>query len=213
MEDTPRSQPISTQLQQIAEQARHHPEYTFSTLAHLIDVEWLREAYHRTRKDSAPGIDEVTARDYAAHLDENLHALHRRLTDGEYRATPVKRVWLEKEDGRLRPIGIPAFEDKIVQRAVVMLMSAVYEEDFHDFSYGFREGHSPHQALHALREWCMENHVGWIVDADITGFFDNLPHRKLEEIIQHRITDGTLLRLIGKWLKAGVQEGAKSVLS
>lgn len=208
MEDTPRSQPISTQLQQIAEQARHHPEYTFSTLAHLIDVEWLREAYHRTRKDSAPGIDEVTARDYVAHLDENLQALHRRLTDGEYRATPVKRVWLEKEDGRLRPIGIPAFEDKIVQRAVVMLMSAVYEEDFHDFSYGFREGHSPHQALHALREWCMENHVGWIVDADITGFFDNLPHRKLEEIIQHRITDGTLLRLIGKWLKAGVQEGA-----
>jgi RNA-directed DNA polymerase len=206
MGDTPRSQTISTQLQQIAEQARRHPDYTFTTLAHLMDVEWLKEAYRRTRKDAAPGVDRVTAQDYAEQLEENLQALHARLVSGDYRPTPVKRAWLEKEDGRLRPIGIPAFEDKLVQRAVVMLLSAVYEQDFYDFSHGFREGHSPHQALHELREWCMEKQVGWIVDADISGFFDSLSHQQLEEILQRRITDGTLLRLIGKWLKAGIQD-------
>ena len=204
MEDTLRSQTISTQLQQIAEQARRNPDYTFTTLAHLMDVEWLKEAYRRTRKDGAPGIDAVTVEAYAAQLEENLQALHARLVSGTYRATPVRRVWIEKDDGRLRPIGIPVLEDKIVQRAVGMLLSAVYEQDFYDFSHGFREGHSPHQAVHELREWCMENHVRWIVDADISGFFDNLSHERLEELLQRRIKDGTLLRLIGKWLKAGV---------
>jgi RNA-directed DNA polymerase len=207
MGDTPRSQTITTKLQQIAEQARRHPTYTFTTLAHLMDMDLLREAYRRTRKDGAPGVDAVTAKDYATHLEANLQALHTRLVNGVYQATPVKRVWLQKEDGRLRPIGIPAFEDKLVERAVVMLLSAVYEQDFYDFSHGFREGHSPHQALHELREWCMENRVGWIVDADISGFFDNLSHHRLGELLQRRIKDGTLLRLIGKWLKAGVADG------
>jgi RNA-directed DNA polymerase len=207
MGDTPRSLTVSTKLQQIAEQARQHPAYTFTTLAHLMDVEWLQEAYRRTRKDAAPGIDQVTAQEYAAQLEGNLQALHTRLVSGDYRATPVKRVWLEKDDGRLRPIGIPILEDKIVQRAVEMLLSAVYEQDFYDFSHGFREGHSPHQALHELREWCMANQVGWIVDADISGFFDNLGHRQIEELLQHRVTDGKLLELIGKWLHAGILEG------
>lgn len=209
MGDTPRSQTISTKLQQIAEQARCHPDYTFTTLAHLMDVELLREAYRRTRKDGAPGMDAVTGQDYGTQLEANLHALHARLVSGDYQATLVKRVWLEKDDGRLRPIGIPAFEDKLVERAVAMLLSAVYEQDFYDFSHGFREGHSPHQALHELREWCMANGVGWIVDADISGFFDNLSHERLQELLQRRIKDGTLLRLIGKWLKAGVVDGGE----
>ena len=207
MEDTPRSQTTSTKLQRIAEQARDHPDYTFTTLAHLMDVELLREAYRRTRKDGAPGVDAVTAKEYGTHLEENLRELHARLVSGAYQATPVKRIWLEKEDGKLRPIGIPAFEDKLVERAVVMLLSAVYEQDFYDFSYGFREGHSAHQALEALRGWGMANEGGWIVDADITGFFDNLPHEQLQMLLQRRIKDGTLLRLIGKWLKAGVVDG------
>ena len=207
MEDTPRSQTTSTKLQRIAEQARDHPDYTFTTLAHLMDVELLREAYRRTRKDGAPGVDAVTAKEYGAHLEENLRALHARLVSGAYQATPVKRIWLEKEDGKLRPIGIPAFEDKLVERAVVMLLSAVYEQDFYDFSYGFREGHSAHQAVKALWGWGMANEGGWIVDADITGFFDNLPHEQLQMLLQRRIKGGTLLRLIGKWLKAGVVDG------
>lgn len=207
MGDTPRSQTISTQLQQIAEQARSNPKYTFTTLAHLMNVEWLKEAYRRTRKDGAAGVDQMTAQNYAAHLDENLEALHAHLVNGDYKAPPVKRAWLEKEDGRLRAIGIPSFEDKVVQRAVVMLLSAIYEQDFYDCSYGFREGRSPHQALHKLREWCMEKRVGWIVDADITGFFDNLGHEQVASFLQQRIRDGALLRLIGKWLHAGVQEG------
>jgi RNA-directed DNA polymerase len=209
MGDTPRSPTVDTRLQRIAEQAREHPEYTFTTLAHLMDEEWLREAYSRTRKDAAPGVDEVTAKEYGERLEENLRSLHGRLVDGSYRPAMIKRVWQEKEDGRRRPVGIPVVEDKVAQRAVEMLLSAVYEQDFYDFSHGFRKGHSPHQALHELREWCMENNVGWIVDADISGFFDNLGHDRIEEILKHRIRDGKLLRLIGKWLKAGVLDGGK----
>jgi RNA-directed DNA polymerase len=143
MGDTPRSPTVTTKLQRIAEQAREHPEYTYTTLAHLMDEEWLEEAYRRTRKDGAPGVDEVTAKEYGEHLEENLRFLHERMVNGSYRANPVKRVWLEKEDGRKRPVGIPVVEDKVAQRAVEMLLSAVYEQDFYDFSHGFREGHSP----------------------------------------------------------------------
>jgi retron-type reverse transcriptase len=142
----------------------------FTTLAHHIDVEWLGEAYRLTNKGSAAGIDGVTATEYGANLDENLQDLHERLRSGRYTAPPVERVWLDKEDGRKRPIGKPTFEDKIVQRAVVMLMEAVYEQDFYDFSHGFRPGHSPHQALHQLREQCRELNINWIVDADVWIF-------------------------------------------
>ncbi|MGB7539466.1 MAG: group II intron reverse transcriptase/maturase [Anaerolineales bacterium] len=169
----------------------------------------MREAYRRTRKDAAPRVDEMTAKEYGEHLEENLRSLHERLISGSYRATAVKRVWLVKDDGRKRPVGIPIVEDKVAQRAVEMLLSAVYEQDFYDFSHGFREGHSPHQALHELREWCMENRVGWIVDADISGCFDNLGHRQIEEILKRRIQDGKLLRLISKWLNAGVLDGGE----
>jgi retron-type reverse transcriptase len=148
----------------------------FTTLAHLRDVDWLREASRRTRNDAAPGNDGVTAAAYAEHLEANLTDLYERLRGGRYTAPPVKRTWLDKEDGSQRPIGMPTFADKIVQRAVTMLMGAVYAQDFHDGSHGFREGHSPHQALQEVREPCMELTIGWIVDADVRGCFDRVDH-------------------------------------
>jgi RNA-directed DNA polymerase len=207
MGETSSSPTISTKLQQLAEQAHQYPAMAFTTLAHLIDVDLLREAYRRTRKDGAPGIDGVTAQEYAEHLDANLANLHERLRSGRYRAPPVRRTYLDKEDGSQRPIGIPAFEDKLVQRAVVMLLGAIYEQDFCDCSHGFREGHSPHQALHELREQCMDLDIGWIVDADVSAFFDSLDHDLLRKRLQQRIADGRIIGLIGKWLKAGVVEG------
>lgn len=209
MGGTLRPQTISTQLQQIAQQASDHPARVFTTLAHRIDVTFLREAYRRVRKDAAAGIDSVTAKDYAEALEANLHSLHERLRSGRYQAPPVKRVWLEKADGNRRPIGIPVFEDKIVQRAVVMLMGAVYEEDFYAFSYGFRPGRSAHDALKALRAHCMSGRIGWIIDADIGSYFDTIEHGALRTMIQQRINDGGLLRLIGKWLNAGIFEAGE----
>jgi RNA-directed DNA polymerase len=207
MGETSSSPTISTTLQQLAEQAHQYPAMAFTTLAHLIDVDLLREAYRRTRKDGAPGIDGVTAQEYAEHLEANLANLNERLRSGRYRAPPVRRTYLDKEDGSQRPIGIPAFEDKLVQRAVVMLLGAIYEQDFCDCSHGFREGHSPHQALHELREQCMDLDIGWIVDADVSAFFDSLDHDLLRKRLQQRIADGRIIGLIGKWLKAGVVEG------
>jgi RNA-directed DNA polymerase len=207
MGDTQRSQTVSSKLQQIAEQARRNPARVFTSLMHLIDVDFLHEAYRRTRKSGAPGVDGVTAREYAENLEDNLRDLHERMRSGRYKAPPVKRTWLEKEDGSKRPIGKPTFEDKIVQRAVVMLLEAVYESDFHDCSHGFRRGRSPHQALHQLREQCRAKNIAWIVDADVSKFFDTLVHRHLREFIQQRVNDGGLLRFIGKWLNAGVLDG------
>src|ERR671922_2105913 len=206
MGDTSRSPTISTQLQQIAEQAKGYPEMVFTTLAHLMDVDFLREAYHRTRKDSAPGVDGVTAETYAEHLEENLRDLHERLRSGRYQTAPVERVWIEKDEGGQRPIGKPAFEDKIVQRAVAMRLEAIYEQDFYDGSYGCRQGRSPHEALHELRQRCMTEGIGWIVDADVSGYFDSIDRTRLREVLRQRVNDGRVLRLIGKWLRAGVME-------
>src|SRR5262245_52927863 len=207
MGETSSSPTITTQLQRIAEQAKQYPAMVFTTVAHLMGVDFLREAYRRTRKDGAPGIDGVTAARYAERLDEHLRDLHERLRSGRYSAPPVKRQWLDKADGSQRAIGLPTFEDKIVQRAVTMLLGAIYEEDFHAFSHGFRPGHSAHQALSALREQCREQRINWIVDADVSGFFDSLDHGLLQEFLQQRVKDGSILRLIGKWLQAGVVEG------
>src|SRR5262245_28747225 len=207
MGETSSSPTVSTQLQRIAEQAKKYPEMVFTTLAHLMDVDFLREAYHRTRKDSAPGIDGVTAETYAEYLEENLRDLHARLRSGRYQAPPVKRHWVSKADGSPRAIGLPTFEDKIVQRAVTMVLGAIYEEDFHEFSHGFRPGHSAHQALAELREQCVGQRINWIVDADVSGFFDSLDQGLLQEMLQQRVQDGRILRLIGKWLHAGVLDG------
>jgi RNA-directed DNA polymerase len=146
MGDTLGSPTVSMNLKKIAEQAQRYPEMVFNNVFHLIDRDLLLEAYRRTRKNSAPGVDQVTAKQYAENLEENLRDLHERLRDHRYVAPPVARVWIEKEDGKKRPISKPCFEDKIVQRAVVMILEAIFEPNFHAFSHGFRKGHSPHQA-------------------------------------------------------------------
>jgi RNA-directed DNA polymerase len=202
---------VSTKLQWIAEQAVREPKRVFTTLAHLIDVDFLKEAFNRTRKDAAPGVDGVTAEEYTKNLDENLRNLHERLRTGRYRAPPVKRAWIDKDDAEKRPIGMTAFEDKIAQRAVAMILGAVYEQDFESFSHGFREGHSQHQALAELREQCRAVGVAWIVDADVAKFFDSLDWNLLLKIIKRRVNDGALIRLIGTWLNAGVMEGTSLI--
>jgi RNA-directed DNA polymerase len=174
-----------------------------------MDVDFLREAYRRTRKSSSPGIDGVTAKEYGENLEENLKALHERLKSGRYSAPPVKRTWIEKDNGKLRPIGIPTFEDKIIQRAVVMLLEPIYEQVFHNFSHGFRRERNQHQALRSLRENLITHRTNWIVIADITGLFDNLDHGILRELIKKKMNDGKLIQLIGKWLNAGVMEEGK----
>ncbi|MEJ1397927.1 MAG: group II intron reverse transcriptase/maturase [Candidatus Sedimenticola sp. (ex Thyasira tokunagai)] len=207
MRDTKRSELISTQLRQIAEQAIVHPDRVFTTLIHRMDVDFLREAYYRLRKDGAAGLSGVTVKDYGKELEANLVDLHARLREQRYIAPPIKRVWIEKEGGKKRPIGLLEIEDKIVQKAVAMLMGAVYEQGFYPFSHGFREAHSAHQAIGEIRSQCMEHGIRWIYDADISGFFDNIDRSWLRRFIQQRINDGGLLRLIGKWLNAGVMEG------
>ncbi len=207
MGDTLRSQTVSTKLQRIAEQAVRYPKMVFTTLAHHITPDFLRRAYDLTRKDGSPGLDGVTGKEYAENLESNLKSVHERLKSGKYRAPKIKRTWIDKEDGKKRPLGITEFEDKVVQRSAVMLLEAVYEQDFYDFSYGFRRGRSAHNAIGELRERMMKDNIKWIVDADIKGYFDNIDHSLLMQIIKQRVNDGGLLRLIGKWLKAGVVDG------
>ncbi|MBB3062833.1 reverse transcriptase domain-containing protein, partial [Microbulbifer rhizosphaerae] len=173
---------------------------------HLIDVDFLREAYRQLNKQSAAGVDGVTVEEYSANLELNLADLYQRYREGSYVAPPVRRVWIEKEDKSQRPIGISALEDKILQRAVAMLLGAIYEIDFYDFSYGFREKRSAHDAIKALRDSCIREKASVIIDADISKFFDTMPHDRIREILRLRINDGKTMRLIGKWLKAGVVE-------
>ena len=206
MGETPGSPTVSMKLQSIATQAKRYPEMVFDNVFHLIDREFLREAYRLTRKNSAPGVDKVTAKQYAEHLDDNLQDLHERLRDNRYVAPPVERVWIEKAGGKKRPRGKPCFEDKIVQRAGVMIVEAIVEQDFQESSHGVRKGHSPHQALHELREQCRKRHINWRVEAEVSGCFDTIDHGRLRACIKQRVNDGGILRLIGTWLKAGVQE-------
>jgi RNA-directed DNA polymerase len=206
MGETPGSATVSMKLQRIAHQAQRYPEMVFNNVFHLIDRDFLREAYGQTRKNSAPGVDKVTATQYAKNLEANLRDQHERLRDNRYVAPPVERVWVEKADGTKRPISKPCFEDKIVQRAVVMILEAIFEPGFHAFSHGFRKGHSAHQALDELRKQCKELNITWILDADIRGFFDTIDRSRLREVIPQRVKDGGIVRLIGKWLHAGVLE-------
>lgn len=198
---------ISTRQARIAERARQTRGGAIHTLSRFMDLEWLKEAYRRTRKDGAPGIDGTTAEAYGEHLEEHLRDLLDRAKSGSYRAPPVRRVHIPKGDGsRTRPIGIPTFEDKVLQRAVAMLLEPVYEEEFQDFSYGFRPGRSAHGALKALNAHLFGMHGGWVLEVDIRSFFDTLDHEKLQSLLSRRVTDGVVHRLVGKWLNAGVLE-------
>jgi RNA-directed DNA polymerase len=202
--------PVFTKQQQIAELAKQDPQMGLFSLAHHIDLRWLYEAYRRVRIDAATGVDGQTAADYSAHLGENLRSLLERAKSGTYRAPPVRRVHIPKGTGEeTRPIGIPTFEDKVLQRAVVMVLEAVYEQDFRDCSYGFRPGRSAHQALATLWQQTMKTGGGWMVEVDIRKFFDTLDHAQLRELLRRRVRDGVLLRLIDKWLKAGVLEDGR----
>jgi group II intron reverse transcriptase/maturase len=197
---------VSTRLRRIAELAKRAPDLVFTSLAHVIDVEFLKEAYARTRKDGAVGVDGQTAEEYGRDLERNLLSLLDRFKSGTYHAPPVKRVLIPKGDGRSRPIGIPTFEDKVLQRAVAMVLGAVYEQDFLGSSYGFRPGRSAHQALSTLKRELVEMGGGWVVEVDIQSFFDTLDPRVLRSFLDQRVRDGVLRRAIDKWLKAGVLE-------
>lgn len=198
---------VSTRLRRIAELAREDRSRCLTSLAHHIDVKLLQEAYRQTRKNGATGVDGQTAAQYAKHLDENLRDLLERFKSGRYYAPPVKRVYIEKGNGKKRPLGIPTFEDKVLQRAVKMVLEAVYEQDFLNCSYGFRPGRSVHTALDPLWKGLMDLRGGWVLDVDIQAFFDKLDHGKLREILDQRVRDGVIRRQIDKWLKAGILEG------
>jgi len=206
MTDSSKPVPVFTRQQRIAELAKQSKEFGFLSLNHYLDAYWLDAAFARTRKDGAVGVDGQTAEAYEANLEQNLQSLLGRAKSGTYRAPPVRRVHIPKEPGgtETRPLGIPTFEDKVLQRAVLMILEPIYEQDFLDCSYGFRPGRSAHQALGALREGLMQFGGGWILDVDIRKFFDTLQHEPLRQLLRHRIRDGVLLRLIGKWLNAGV---------
>lgn len=199
---------VSTKQERIAALAKQSPQMAFTSLAYLMDHDWLKEAYQRTRKDGAVGVDGVNADEYEQDLEGNLQRLLERVKSGTYRAPPVRRVHIPKGGSttETRPIGIPTLEDKVLQRAVVMLLEPIYERDFLDCSHGFRTGRSAHQALEFFRNQLMNCRGGWVFEVDIRKFFDTLDHGHLRTFLRLRVRDGVLLRLIDKWLKAGVME-------
>ncbi len=198
---------ISTRQQKIVELARMEPKMALTTLAHHIDTVWLAEAYQRTRKDGAVGVDGVTARQYEERLSENLEDLLSRFKSGRYRAPPVRRVHIPKGGrGETRPIGIPTLEDKVLQRAALMVLEPIYEQDFLPCSYGFRPGRSAHQALEALWRGLMGMGGGWVIDLDIRRYFDSIDRQQLRTILDQRVRDGVIRRALGKWMRAGVME-------
>ena len=181
----------------------------FTALLHHLTVDLLRESFYSLKRKAAPGVDGVTWQEYEDGLEDRLINLHGRVHRGAYRALPSRRVYIQKEDGRQRPLGVAALEDKIVQQAVVTILNQIYEEDFLGFSYGFRPGRSQHDALDALSYALLKKKVNYVLDADIRGFFDNLDHRWLIKFVEHRVADPRILRLIQKWHKAGVMEEGK----
>jgi len=208
--ESPTSDTVSTRLQRIAELAREDPERVFRSLAHHIDIEFLHEAFRRTRKDGATGVDGQTGREYEERLEENLRSLLDRFKSGQYKAPPVRRTYVPKGDGtQTRPIGIPTFEDKVLQRAASMVLEAVYEQDFLSCSYGYRPGRSAHHALEDLWQGLTAMGGGWVLEVDIKSFFDSISHAQLRGILDQRVRDGVLRRTIDKWLAAGVMEGTQ----
>jgi RNA-directed DNA polymerase len=199
-------QTVSTKLARIAKQSEQNPAMVFTTLAHLMDEDFLTEAFHQLRKDAAAGIDEVTVTEYKVNLGERIKDLHSRMVTGQYRAQPARRVWIPKGDGGQRPLAILVLEDKIVQRAVAMILEAIYEPHFYGFSCGFRRYFSPHTAIIELRQQCLKLGINWIIDADIRKFFDTISWEQLRRVLQKRVNDGAILQLIGMWLHVGVLE-------
>ncbi|WP_036019348.1 group II intron reverse transcriptase/maturase [Desulfosarcina sp. BuS5] len=186
--------------------AQSNPELVFTSVVHRIDFDLLKQSFRKIRKSKSAGVDKVTAKEYAENLDQNLYNLYERLRRGQYVASPVKRIWIDKEGGKKRPIGIPVLEDKIVQKAAAAILNVIFDRNFYNFSHAFRKGRSQHMAIKDLREQCLKQNISWIVSADITGLFDNINHELLKDMIRRRVSDGGMIRLIGKWLNAGVME-------
>ena len=206
---TTESEMVCTRQGRIAELAGQTPKFRLVSLNKYLDGDWLREAYRHTRKDGATGVDHTTAEEYAEGLGDRLEDLKERAKSGTYRAPPVRRTYIPKDDGRKRPLGIPTFEDKVLQRAAVMLLEPVYEREFLDCSYGYRPGRSAHAALEAIWKQTMRTGGCWLIDADIKGFFDTVAHKELKEMLNQRVGDGVIRRLVSKWLHAGVWEAGR----
>ena len=200
---------VSQGLRGVREAAKKDKGLRFTALLHHVTPALLHDSFYSLQREAAAGVDEVTWQEYEQGLQERLGDLHGRVHRGAYRAQPVRRVYIPKADGKQRPLGIAALEDKIVQRAVVRVLEAIWEEDFEGFSYGFRPGRSAHQALDALTAGIVLKKVNWILDADIRGFFDHIDHAKLMQVIEQRVADPRILRLIQKWLQAGVSEAGQ----
>jgi group II intron reverse transcriptase/maturase len=201
------------ELNRIAELARQDAGRKFHSIAHLLTKEALWKAFDQLRKNAAAGVDGVTYRDYAEHMIGNLHRLHEKLSNKTYRAQPLRRIYIEKEDGGKRPISIPALEDKIVQRATVELLNAIFEQDFLDCSYGFRAGRSAHDALDEVRRVLCTKPSAFVLELDICAYFDSIVRKLLMEMVERRVTDASILRLIGKWINVGVIDDGRLLVS
>jgi len=197
---------MSQGLSGVRKAARERKQERFTALLHHLSVGLLRAGFYALKRQASPGVDGVTWQEYETGLEDRLVDLHSRVHRGAYQAKPSRRVYIPKADGRQRPLGVAALEDKIVQQAVVTILNQIYEVDFKGFSYGFRPGRGPHQALDALTVGIQWKRVNWVLDADIRGFFDNMSHEWTMKFIEHRVADRRILRLIQKWLKAGVSE-------
>jgi RNA-directed DNA polymerase len=200
---------VSQGLGGVRQTARARKQERFTALLHHLTIDLLRESYYALERRAAPGVDGVSWQQYEQGLEERLTDLHGRVHRGAYRAQPSRRVYIPKADGRQRPLGIASLEDKIVQHAIAAILNQIYEVDFRGFSYGFRPGRSPHQALDALNVGIQRKRVNWILDADIRSFFDRMSHEWTMKFMEHRVADKRILRLIGKWLTAGVSEDGK----
>jgi len=206
---TPRRESGPNGLDRVREAAKRDGKQRFTALLHHVTIERLRESYYSLKKQAAPGTDGVTWAEYGNDLETRLRDLHGRIHRGGYQAQPSRRVWIPKADGRQRPLGIAALEDKVVQHAVGMVLNQIWEEDFLGFSYGFRPGRSQHDALDALYVGITRKKVDWVLELDIRSFFDHVSHKWLVQFVEHRIADKRIVRLIQKWLKAGVMEDGR----
>ena len=202
-----------TDINRIATLAKEDPTRKFYSIAHLITEERLTEKFWKLRKDSSAGIDGVVHAQYAENVEENIRQLHRRLVENKYQAQPLRRVYIPKEDGKQRPISIPVLEDKLVQSVAVDLLNAIYEQDFFDCSYGFRPGRSQHQALDEIGKVICTRPTSWVLELDIKAYFDSIVRENLSEMVRRRVTDGSMLRLIGKWINVGAIDDGKLIMS
>jgi len=209
----PPTQSLLTKLNRLSETARKNPQYQFANIAHMVDIEMLTWAFQELRKDASAGVDGVTAKDYERNLKSNLEDLYKRLKEGRYRAQPLRRTYIEKEDGKQRPLSIPALEDKICQKAVTELLSRIFENDFLPVSFGYRPGRGPHDALDAISRDITLGNVNYVLDADISDYFGSIVRDQLKDMLKKRVTDKHLLALIGKWLNVGVIDDGQLLMS